>query len=422
MSSLVVEGGSCLQGTVRISGRKNSAVAVIPATILCGGTSRLENIPRITDVEVYADLLRSTGAAAHLTRNGCGWSIEVDASGADSTSVPYGLAKKLRASYYLLGAMLGRFGEAEIPLPGGCDIGLRPIDQHIKGLEALGAEIVLEGGVVRARAARLTGATIYLDVVSVGATINIMLAAVMANGLTVIENAAKEPHVVDLANYLNACGARVQGAGTDVIRVRGVARAELHGATHAIIPDEIEAATFMIAVAATSGDVVVENVIPKHLAPVSAKLEEIGAVVDENGEAVRIRATGIRPRAVHITTLPYPGFPTDAQQPMTVLLSLADGTSVVTETIWEGRFKHVQELNRMGTRIRVDGRTAIIEGVGALSAAPVQASDLRAAAALVVAGLVAQGSTEVAGVEHLDRGYDDMVAKLQGLGAKVRRL
>lgn len=421
MSRLIVEGGCRLSGTTRIGGRKNSAVAVIPATILCGDTSRLENIPHITDVEVYKQLLESVGATVSWTRNGCSQGLEVCSKPAQPVQVPYNLAKKLRASYYLIGALLGRFGEAEIPLPGGCDIGLRPIDQHIKGFEALGAEVSMEGGVVRARAKRLVGATIYLDVVSVGATINIMLAAVLADGLTVIENAAKEPHVVDLANYLNACGAKVQGAGTDVIRVRGVRPHELHGASHAIIPDEIEAATFMIAASATHGDVTLENVIPRHLAPVSAKLEEIGANVYENGDLVRVWTNGHRPRSVHITTLPYPGFPTDAQQPMTVLLATAEGTSVVTETIFEGRFKHVQELNRMGTRIRVDGRTALIEGVNGLSGAPVQASDLRAAAALVLAGLVAEGRTEVGGIEHLDRGYDNAVAKLQGLGARVSR-
>lgn len=421
MSRLIIEGGHKLAGNVRIGGRKNSVVAVIPATILCGATSRLENIPQITDVAVYGELLQTLGVELRPYSNGCAKGLEIDSSGCRPDRTSYTLAKKLRASYYLLGALLGRFGEAEIPLPGGCDIGLRPIDQHIKGLEALGATVHLEGGLVKAKAGRLQGATIYLDVVSVGATVNIMLAAILADGMTVIENAAKEPHVVDLANYLNACGAKVQGAGTDVIRIRGVKPSDLHGASHAIIPDEIEAATFMIAACATGGDVTVENVIPRHLAPVSAKLEEIGAQVWENGDLVRVIATGVRPRAAHITTLPYPGFPTDAQQPMTSLLSLADGTSVVTETIWEGRFKHVQELNRMGTRIRVDGRTAIIEGVRELSSAPVQASDLRAAAALVVAGLVANGDTEIAGVEHLDRGYDRAVDKLSSLGARLRR-
>ncbi len=421
LSRLVVQGGCRLRGNVRIGGRKNSVVAVIPATIVCGGVSRLENIPHITDVEVFTEMLRELGADLEWTSNGCGSGLLISTANVTPAKVPYHLAKKLRASYYLLGALLGRFGEAEIPLPGGCDIGLRPIDQHVKGFESLGAEVTVEGGVVRARADRLVGTTVYLDVVSVGATINIMLAAVLAEGLTVIENAAKEPHIVDLANYLNACGARVQGAGTDVIRIRGVSKDEMHGATHAVIPDEIEAATFMIAACATHGDVTIENVIPKHLAPVSAKLEEIGANVWENGDVVRVWSNGHRPKAVHITTLPYPGFPTDAQQPMTSLLSVAVGTSMITETIWEGRFKHIQELNRMGTRIKVEGRTAIIEGVPALSAAPIQATDLRAAAALVVAGLMAEGETEISGVEHIDRGYDKVVDKLRLLGARVRR-
>ncbi len=421
VSRLMIRGGCRLQGSVQISGRKNSAVAVVPATIVTGGTSLLENIPEISDVNVFTEMLKGIGATIRRSQNGPPGELEICTSSVRPQSIPYESAKQLRASYYLLGALLARFGEAEVPLPGGCDIGMRPIDQHLKGLEALGAEIRLEHGTVHARAPRLTGTTIYLDVVSVGATINIMLCAVCADGTTTIENAAKEPHIVDLANYLNACGARVQGAGTDIIRVRGVLPADLHGATHAIIPDEIEAATFMIAACATHGDVTVENIIPRHLTPVAAKLEEIGAVVQTNGDAMRVFTNGARPRAVQITTLPYPGFPTDAQQPITALLTLADGTSVVTETIWEGRFKHVHELNRMGSRIRVDGRTAMIEGVGSLSGAPVQATDLRAAAALVVAGLVAEGQTEVVGIEHLDRGYDRPVEKLRALGAWVRR-
>lgn len=421
LSRLTINGGCRLQGAVHVSGRKNSAVAIVPATIVAGGTSLLENIPEIGDVDVFAQMLQGIGATIRRRRSGAGGELEICTAEVRPNGITYQLAKQLRASYYLLGALLGRFGEAEVPLPGGCDIGLRPIDQHLKGLEALGAEIRLEHGLVRARASRLTGATIYLDVVSVGATINIMLCAVCAEGTTTIENAAKEPHVVDLANYLNACGARVQGAGTDIIRVRGVQQSDLHGASHAIIPDEIEAATFMIAACATHGDVTVENVIPRHLAPVAAKLEEIGAAVETNGDAIRVYSNGARPRAVQIITLPYPGFPTDAQQPMTALLALAEGTSVVTETIWEGRFKHVHELNRMGSRIRVDGRIAMIEGVPRLSGAPVHATDLRAAAALVVAGLVAEGQTEVAGIEHLDRGYDRPVEKLRGLGAWVRR-
>jgi UDP-N-acetylglucosamine 1-carboxyvinyltransferase len=410
LSCIEIQGGHALSGTVRVSGRKNSAVALMPATIVSGGRSRLENIPNITDVGVFAEMLRAVGARVSREQEDGAQVLEIDASAVEPNGIPEGQAKKLRASYYFLGALLGRFGEAEVPLPGGCDIGLRPIDQHVKGLEAMGAQVSVEHGLIRARAARLEGAVIYLDVVSVGATINIMLAGVLAHGVTVIENAAKEPHVVDLANYLNACGCHVQGAGTDVIKIRGVAKGELHGASHA-----------MIAGCATHGDVVVENVIPKHLAPVSAKLEEVGAEVWANGDLVRVRMNSGRPRAAQVTTLPYPGFPTDAQQPMTVLLALADGASLVTETIWEGRFKHIPELNRMGARCRVEGRTAFIQGVERLSGAPVQASDLRAAAALVLAGLVAEGRTEISGIEHLDRGYSDAVRKFEGLGAKMLR-
>jgi len=329
------------------------------------------------------------------------------------------LSKRLRASYYLLGALLGRFRQAEVPLPGGCDIGQRPIDQHIKGLRALGADVNIEHGTVRGRAERLEGTAVYLDVTSVGATINIMLAASLAEGTTVIENAAKESHVVDVANYLNSMGAGIVGAGTDVIKIKGADR--LSGSTHAIIPDEIEAATYMIAAVATGGDVVVRNVIPKHVESITAKLRETGATVEENGDYVRVVANG-RPRAVNIKTLPYPGFPTDAQQPMTVLLSLAEGTSYVSDNVWESRFKHVDELKRMGTNIRVEGRTAVIEGVQRLMAAPVRATDLRAGAALVIAALVAQGETVIEDTEHIARGYEFMDAKLKALGASIRQV
>ncbi len=419
MAKLIVHGGHRLEGAVRAGGRKNSAVAVIPAALLCDGPSSLENLPAIDDVGVYSQLLEALGARLQPRpeRNG-GLTLTIDPRGVRRTVADHDLGKRLRASYYLLGVLLARFGEAEVPLPGGCDIGLRPIDQHLKGLSALGAQVRIEHGAIRARATRLEGTTIYLDVISVGATIQLMLAATLAAGVTIIENAAREPHVVDLANFLNAAGARVQGAGTDVIKIRGVSR--LSGATHAIIPDEIEAATYMIAAAATRGDVVVENVIPKHLDPVTAKLQEAGVTVEENGDYVRVRADR-RPRAVHVKTLPYPGFPTDAQQPFTVLLSLAEGTSIVTETVWEGRFRHVEELKRMGTLIRVEGRTAIVEGVERLTGAAVRASDLRARAALMVAGLAAEGTTEISGIEHIDRGYERAVDKLRGLGARLVR-
>ncbi|MEW6724175.1 MAG: UDP-N-acetylglucosamine 1-carboxyvinyltransferase [Bacillota bacterium] len=416
MGQLVIRGNKQLRGRVRAGGRKNSALAVIPATLLAEGESVIENLPHIEDVRVYTDILRAVGADATLV-NG---TLRVNpGAGSIDTAGPYDLCKRMRASYYLLGVFLARYGRAEVGMPGGCDIGPRPIDQHLKGFRALGAEVSLEHGVIKAWADRLVGTTIYLDVVSVGATINIMLAASLAEGTTVIENAAKESHIVDLANYLNAAGARIQGAGTEVIKIRGVE--SLSGVQHSVIPDEIEAATYMIAAATTGGEVVVENVIPKHLDPVTAKLAESGVQVMENGDSIRVVGNG-RPRAVNIKTLPYPGFPTDAQQPMTAFLTTAEGTSLVTETIWEDRFRFVNELNRMGANIRVEGRTAIIEGIPRLSGAPVQATDLRAGAALIVAGLSADGETVISNIEHVDRGYERMAEKLRELGADVSRV
>lgn len=400
---------------MRASGRKNAAVAVIPAALLAEGPSVLENLPDIKDVHTYGEILEELGGAVRWLGKG---RLEINPNSFSTYQAPYELVKRLRASYYLLGVLLARFGRAEVSLPGGCDIGLRPIDQHLKGFRALGAEAEISHGVVRLEARQLRGASVYLDVVSVGATINIMMAATLARGTTVIENAAKEPHVVDLANYLSAMGAQIRGAGTDVIKIRGVSR--LKGAAHAIIPDEIEAATYMIAAAGTGGDVTVENVIPKHLDPITAKLREAGAEVEENGDCIRVRGTG-RPKAVNIKTLPYPGFPTDAQQPMTALLSMASGTSLVTESIWERRFRHVDELKKMGSNIRVEGRTAIIEGVERLSGAPVTVTDLRGGAALVVAGLMAEGTTLVEGIERVDRGYESLEKKLAALGARVER-
>lgn len=416
MEKFVINGGRPLRGRVRIGGRKNAAVAVIPSALMGDGVSTLENIPDIRDVATYLDILEAMGAKVEwIDRH----TLRIHPSGLDPSAVTYDLVKRMRASYYLLGALLARFGEAEVPLPGGCDIGQRPVDLHLKGFRALGADVVIEHGVVKLKARRLVGAPVYLDTVSVGATINIMLAATMAEGTTVIENAAKESHVVDVANYLNAMGARISGAGTDVIKVRGVS--VLTGATHAIIPDEIEAATFMIAAVGSRGEVLLENVIPKHLEPVSAKLREMGAVIEENGESILVHGSG-RPKACNVKTLPYPGFPTDTQQPMSVLMSVAEGTSMITETIWDGRFKHVDELKRMGANIRVEGRTAVIEGVERLSGAPVQASDLRAGAALVVAGILAEGRTEVSGLEHIDRGYEGIDEKFRALGADIQRV
>lgn len=421
MSKLVVTGGSRLEGRVRAGGRKNSAVAILPATLLVEGPSTIENIPLIQDVSVYCDILRALGArVTTVPGNGleCPRAV-IDPSGLRWQPPPQELVKRLRASYYLLGVLLAKYGRAEVTFPGGCDIGSRPIDQHIKGFTALGASVKVEHGVVMAEATKLVGSSIYLDVVSVGATVNIMLAATLAEGRTIIENAAKEPHVVDLANYLNAAGANVKGAGTDIIKITGVKR--LTGVTHSIIPDEIEAATYMIAAAATKGDVVVENVIPKHLESVSAKLAETGATVEENGDYLRVVGNG-RPRPVTVKTLPYPGFPTDAQQQLTAMLCVAAGTSNVTETVFEGRFKHINELKRMGAQITVEGRTAIVQGVGHLTGAAVKATDLRAGAALVVAGLMAEGETEISDIEHIDRGYERAVEKLSTIGAGLRRV
>ena len=410
-----IVGGRRLEGAVRAGGRKNSAVAVLPAALLGGAPVQLDNLPGIADVASMIGLLQGIGARIEPAGPG---SVRIDGAGLRPSAADAALASRLRASYYLLGVQLARFGEADVPLPGGCDIGLRPIDQHLKGFAAMGAAVELEHGRIRARAARLRGAHIYLDVTSVGATINLMLAACGAEGTTVIENAAKEPHVVDVASLLLAMGAGITGAGTDVIKVRGGAM--FGGAVHAIIPDEIEAATFMIAAAGSGGRVRVDNVIPRHLDPVTAKLREAGVEVDEGPDSVEVRAGG-RCRAVNVKTLPYPGFPTDAQQLMTVLLSVAEGTSTVTETIWDGRFRFVDELLRMGARIRVEARTAVIQGVPGLSGAPVRGPDLRGAAALVVAGLLAAGETEVAPGPYLDRGYEDLEGRLRGLGACIWR-
>jgi UDP-N-acetylglucosamine 1-carboxyvinyltransferase len=417
-----VTGGHRLIGRIRVGGRKNSAVAILPATLLADGPSIVESVPDIQDVSVYCDILRHLGAkVTHVPIRGSeAPRVMIDPRGLAQGTPPESLAGKLRASYYLLGVLLARYGQAEVPFPGGCDFVTRPIDQHVKGFTALGATVKVEDGIVKARApGRLVGAHVYLDVVSVGATINIMLAATLADGVTVIENAAKEPHVVDLANYLNAAGAQVKGAGTDIIRITGVTR--LEGATHALIPDEIEAATYMIAAAATNGDITVENVIPKHLESVSAKLAETGAEVEDNGDYIRVKGNG-RSRPVAIKTLPYPGFPTDAQEQVTAMLTVASGTSLVTETIWESRFKHVDELKRMGAHITVDGRMAVVEGVTRLTGASVKATDLRAGAALTIAGLMAEGETEILDIEHIERGYERPVEKLSSVGAKLRKI
>ena len=414
MEKLMIRGGRPLRGTVQISGAKNSAVALLPAALLAESAVTLDNLPRISDVGTYADILEEVGGK--VTRSGD--SMTIDPSALRSQPMPNGKVKLLRASYYLMGALLGRFGEAVIGLPGGCNFEPRPIDQHIKGFEALGAVVSNDHGSIRIVAKELRGAKIYLDVVSVGATINIMLAASRAKGFTIIENAAKEPEIIDVATLLNAMGARIKGAGTETIRIEGVD--SLHGCRHSIIPDRIQAATYMIAAAATRGDVVVDNVIPKHLEAVTAKLQEMGVHVYEMDEAIRIVGQP-NYEAIDVKALVYPGFATDMQSPMTSLLTQASGTSVLTDYVYSSRFKHVPELVRMGANIRVEGRSAIIEG-SRLHAASVRAADLRAGAALVVAGLtVSDGVTEIGGVEYIDRGYDHLVDNLRMLGADVWR-
>jgi UDP-N-acetylglucosamine 1-carboxyvinyltransferase len=415
MEKLKIAGGYPLKGTVRISGAKNSAVALIPATILAESPVTIEGLPDISDVEILKGLLEEIGGHVQLAND----EMTVDPSSMISMPLPNGKVKMLRASYYLMGAMLGRFKKAVIGLPGGCHLGPRPIDQHIKGFEALGASVTNEQGAIYLRADELHGARIYLDVVSVGATINIMLAAVRAKGRTIIENAAKEPEIIDVATLLTNMGARIKGAGTDVIRIDGVD--SLHGCRHTIIPDRIEAGTYMIIGAAAGDGILIDNVIPHHLESLIAKLREMGVNVESGDEQIFVSGGTGKLKAVDIKTLVYPGFPTDLQQPLTTLLTKATGSSVVTDTIYGARFKHIDELRRMNANIKVEGRSAIINGPIQLQGAKVKASDLRAGAALVIAGLLAEGITEITGLEHIDRGYSHLVEKLNGLGATVWR-
>ncbi|UFJ40201.1 UDP-N-acetylglucosamine 1-carboxyvinyltransferase [Brevibacillus humidisoli] len=412
MGKLFIEGGKPLAGKIEISGAKNSAVALIPAALLADGPVVIENLPRIQDVEIYTDILREMGADLLLEDD---W-IEIDGRSLRPMTMPNGRVKKLRASYYLWGALLGKYGEVSVGLPGGCDLGPRPVDLHIKGFQALGARVENKNGVMSMKAERLRGARIYLDLVSVGATINIMLAAARAEGVTVIENAAREPEIVDVATLLNNMGANIKGAGTDVIRIEGTDH--LRGCRHTIIPDRIEAGSYMILAAAARADVTIENVIPKHLESVSAKLREIGVVVSEEDDSIRVIGQD-HYRPVDVKTAPYPGFPTDLQQPMTTLLTQVDGPSIITDNIYGSRFRHVDELRRMGAVIKVEGRSAVIEGGSRLFGTRVVASDLRAGIALVIAGLISHGVTEIDGVHHIERGYANLVGKLQSLGATV---
>ena len=419
MTKYQIQGGFPLRGTIEISGAKNAAVAIIPAALLVDGVCRIENIPQISDVTLILQILRELGAEVRTVNR---TTVDVDCSHIRNRQVPYELARKIRASYYLVGALLGRFGWAEVPLPGGCDLGGRPIDQHIKGFVAMGADVDVRNGLICAQVpggGRLTGGQVYLDMVSVGATMNIMLSAALANGMTIIENAAKEPHIVDLANFLNSMGADIMGAGTDVIKVRGVPG--LRGGSYSIIPDQIEAGTYMAAVAAAGGEVRIKNVIPKHMEAITDKLEKAGATVIEYDDSIRVmRDTELS--KVNVKTLPHPGFPTDMQPQMTALLSIAHGTSIVTEGVWDNRFRYVDELRRMGAQIQVDGKVAVIEGVPQLTGAPVRAVDLRAGAAVLIAAMTARGTTEIEDIEHIERGYEDIVEKLTALGANVRKV
>lgn len=417
MEQYVMKGGAPLNGEVTISGAKNAALGILAASIMTDETVTLENLPDVRDIRVLLQAMQEIGAKVeYLDRN----TVKINGSQISSVSIDYEFIRKIRASYYLLGALLGKYRKSQVALPGGCNIGSRPIDQHIKGFKALGASVEISQGMIATEAEALVGSHIYMDVVSVGATINVMMAAAMAEGKSIIENAAKEPHIVDVANFLNSMGAKIKGAGTDVIRVEGVSK--LHGTVYSIIPDQIEAGTFMCMAAATKGDVIIKNVIPKHLEAISAKLVEMGAVVEEYDDAVRVIGRKEPLGATHIKTLPYPGFPTDMQPQFATLLALSEGSSIVTESIFENRFKYVDELARMGAKITVEGNTAFIEGVKGFSGAKVSAPDLRAGAALVMAGLAGTGITIVDQIEYIQRGYEAFEDKLVGLGANIVRM
>ena len=416
LERFVISGGNPLKGKVRISGAKNAAVAILPAVLLADSPCIIENLPNISDVANILKVMSALGANVKLINKS---TVEIDPKNVNSFVVSKQMAEGMRASSYFLGALLGRMKKAKVAPPGGCNFGVRPIDQHIKGFEALGATVDYEDGMVDAKAETLRGSSIYLDVVSVGATINIMLAAVKAVGLTVIENAAREPHIVDLANFLNSMGANIMGAGTSVIKIRGVN--SLNGTNYSIIPDQIEAGTYMAAAVATKGDVLIENVTPKHLESIIAKLRETGAKITEYDEAVRVTMTE-RPKKCNVKTMPHPGFPTDMQPQMATVLAVANGTSIVTEGVWDNRFRYVEQLTLMGADIQVDGKTAVITGVNQLGGAPVKAVDLRAGAAMIIAGLVANGVTEIEEIERIDRGYEDVVEKFTDLGANIKRV
>ncbi|MBQ6420752.1 MAG: UDP-N-acetylglucosamine 1-carboxyvinyltransferase [Clostridia bacterium] len=417
MEKFVIKGGKALLGEINVSGAKNAAVAILPATLLAKDVFVIENVTDIRDINSMLQILEEMGAKVnYITRS----TVKIDTRYIDSKAVPYELTKNLRASYYLIGALLGMYSNAKVAMPGGCNFGgVRPIDLHLKGFSALGAVISTEGGMIMAKAPGLVGASIYFDKVSVGATINVMLAAVKARGVTVLENAAREPHIVDLANFLNLMGANIKGAGTDVIKIEGVS--DLHGCDYSIIPDQIEAGTYMVAAAATQGDLTIKNVIPKHLEPISAKLRECGAIVEEYDDSIRVYATG-RLHGCNIKTMPHPGFPTDMQPQFTVLLALCEGISIVTDSVWDNRFRYVDQLTRMGAQIQIEGKAAIVQGSAVLKGAPVRADDLRAGAAMIIAGLCAKGTTEIEDIIHIDRGYEDVIPKLTAVGATIARM
>ena len=418
MDKLVITGGTPLKGEVSISGAKNAAVAILPAALLLDGICTIENLPNISDVKLLCEIIEALGAKITWINSN---TITIDSRNICCTTAPLELTRKFRASYYLIGALLGRCKNVQVGMPGGCKLGARPIDQHIKGFEALGAEVEVGQGNITATAKKLVGNSIYMDIVSVGATINVMLASVLACGTTVIDNAAKEPHIVDVANFLNTMGADIRGAGTDVIKINGVEK--LSGnVTYSVVPDQIEAGTFMLAAVASKGDIVIKNCITKHLECITAKILEIGANVTElDGDTIRVWCNN-RTTKANIKTLPYPGFPTDLQPQMGVVLSISEGTSIINESIWESRFQYTDELNKMGAKITAQGKTAIFEGVSNLNGAPVYATDLRAGAALIVAGICADGITEIYNLEHIDRGYENIEEKFRNLGAKIERV
>ena len=417
MDKFVIKGGTRLKGEVTISGAKNAAVAILPATLLINGVCTIDNLPNISDVKIFCEILTKPGAK--ITWNTPN-EITIDTRNIDCTNAPLEMTSKFRASYYLLGALLGRCGCAEVGIPGGCNLGARPIDQHIKGFEALGAKVDVGQGKISAKVKKLVANSIYMDIVSVGATINIMLASVLAEGTTTIDNAAKEPHIVDVANFLNSMGADIRGAGTDVIKINGVKELSKEG-TYSVVPDQIETGTFMLAAVASKGDILIKNCIPEHLDCVTAKILEIGGIVEDLGDSIRV-ACNKRPNRATVKTLPYPGFPTDLQPQMGVVLSIAEGNSTINESIWDSRFQYTNELNKMGAKITAQGKSAFFEGVKELSGSPVYATDLRAGSALIMAGIIAKGETQVYNIEHIDRGYENIEQKFRNLGANIKRV